>query len=56
MKNVEFVSDNVIRYQRRKAVSTLKSLRDGLQVSDITGTCGVKYFRKQRDMLVQKYL
>ncbi|MGI6502222.1 MAG: hypothetical protein ACOX1S_15390 [Anaerostipes sp.] len=56
MKNVEFVSDNVIRYQRRKAVSTLKSLRDGLQVSDIIGTCGVNYFRNQWNMLVQKYL
>ena len=56
MKNVEFVSDNVIRYQRRKAVSTLKSLREGLQVRDITGTCGVNYFRNQWDRLVETYL
>lgn len=56
IKNVEFVSDNVIRYQRRKAVSTLNSLRDGLQINDIAGTCGVKYFRMQWNELVQKYL
>lgn len=56
MKNVEFVSDNVIRYQRRKAVTTLQSLSEGLQVHDITGTCGVNYFRNQWDVLVQKYL
>lgn len=56
MKNVEFVSDNVIRYQRRKAVTTLKSLCDGLKLSDIIGTCGVNYFRIQWDVLVQKYL
>lgn len=56
MKNVEFVSDNVIRYQRRKAVSTLSSLKKGLEVADLVGNCGVKYFVKQWDMLIYKYL
>lgn len=56
MKNVEIVSDNVIRYQRRKAVATLKTLKEGLNVDDVAGTCGVNYFRNQWDMLVRKYL
>ena len=56
MKNVEIVSDNLIRYQRRKAVSTLNTLRVGLKVADVTGTCSVNYFRKQWDRLPEKYL
>lgn len=56
MKNVEFVSDNVIRYQRRKAVSTLKTLESRISMVDIVGSCGAKYFIKQWDRLIKKYI
>ena len=55
LKDVEYVNDSLIRYQRRKAESTLAILKGALKISDITGGCGVAYFMKQWEQLVRRY-
>ena len=55
LEDVEYVNDSLIRYQRRKAESTLAILKGALKISDITGGCGVAYFMKQWEQLVRRY-
>ena len=56
LKGVEIVSYNVIRYHRKKASDYLKSLESKLQIEDIVGKCGVDFFVKQWNNLVEKYM
>lgn len=56
MKGIEIVNYNVIRYHRRKAANYLKALNESLELDDIVGQCGVKFFRNQWDKLVEKYM
>lgn len=56
LKGVEIVSYNVIRYHRKKAADYLKSLENKLQIEDIVGKCGVDFFIKQWNDLVEKYM
>lgn len=56
LENVEYVSDSLIRYQRRKAGNTLATLKDALKISDIAGRCGMAYFMNQWEDLKKKYL
>lgn len=56
LKGVEIVSYNLIRYHRKKAGDYLKSLEDKLQIPDLVGQCGVKFFIKQWNALVEKYM
>ena len=55
LKNVEYITDSMIRYQRHKAEEILSTLKNALKISDITGGCGVTYFMNQWMDLVRKY-
>lgn len=55
INGVEIVSYNVIRYHQKKAVKYLKSLRESLQMDNLTGKCGVNFFISEWDELVEKY-
>lgn len=55
LKDVRYVSESLIRYQRKQAKSTLTTLKSGLNISDILGGCGVAYFMNQWNELKEKY-
>lgn len=56
MRGVEIVSYNVIRYHREKAGSYLKSLESSINMEDICGRCGVKFFIDEWNSLIEKYM
>ncbi len=56
LKNIEFVSGNLIRYQRRKAGTLLRKLEEHVEMTDVIGTCGVGYFRREWEKLVERYI
>ena len=55
LEDVRYVSESLIRYQRKQAKSTLTTLKSGLNISDILGGCGVAYFMNQWNELKEKY-
>lgn len=56
MRGVEIVSYNVIRYHREKAGNYLKSLESSINMEDICGRCGIKYFIDEWNSLIEKYM
>lgn len=56
LKNVEFVSGNLIRYQRPKASKLLQKLNENLKMEDLAGSCGVEFFRREWEVLVERYI
>lgn len=56
LENVEYVSDSLIRYQRRKAGRALATLKDVFIISDTICECGIAYFNNQWEDLEKKYL
>ncbi len=56
LKNVEFVSGNLIRYQRRKAGTVLRKLEEHVEIADVIGSCGVGYFKREWEKLVKEYI
>lgn len=55
LENVKYVKTTLIRYQRDEAKKTLRTLKNGLNCSDIVGKCGLAYFMKQWEELKEKY-
>lgn len=56
MRGVEIVSYNVIRYHREKAGNYLKSLESSINMEDICGRCGVKFFIDEWNSQIEKYM
>jgi hypothetical protein len=56
LKNVPHVNDSLIRYQRANAKKQMAKLTAELNMSDLSGACGVDYFRRQWNDLVALYM